>query len=276
MKSLLNFIIKFHNFILFILLECFSLFLLIQYNDYHRTSFINSSANFSGKLYSSLHSVTQYLDLKTANDELMKILTVNRNNTTDSYIHNTVSIIDIYDSVYIQKFQFIQGRVINNSINKQNNYLTLNIGKHSGVQKEMAVVSPAGVVGVIKDVSNNFSSVISLLNRNLRVSAMIKRSGYFGSLYWDGKDYRFAKLTDLPNHIIVNIGDTIITSGYSAMFPKGEIIGTVDKIENKKGSDFMTVTVRLSVDFKKLDHIMVIKNLLREEQLQLESNIDYD
>jgi rod shape-determining protein MreC len=206
----------------------------------------------------------------------MDVLTVRKNNAVDSYIHNTISIIDIYDSIYIQKYQFIQGRVINNSTNKQNNYLTLNIGKRSGVHKEMAVISPVGVVGVVKDVSDNFSSVISLLNRNLRISAMIKRSGYFGSLYWDGKNYHYAKLTDLPNHIVVNKGDTVITSGYSAMFPKGEIIGIVDKVENQKGSDFMTVTVRLSVDFKKLDYVMVVKNLLREEQLQLEHNIDYD
>ncbi len=270
MRSLLNFILKYHYFILFILIECFSVILIVHYNDYHRATFLNSSSSVSGKVYNSFHSVFQYVDLKTANIELSEALSSYRNKQKKSYKDNQIKIVDILDSLYIQQYSFIPAQVINNSVNKQNNFITLNVGRKQGVYKEMAVVSANGVVGVVKDVSDNFASVISILNHNLKISAMIKHSGYFGSLNWDGTDYRFATMYDLPNHISVKKNDTIITSGYSAMFPKGEVIGVVEKVNEAKGSDFMTVSVRLAVNFKKLAHVMVIKNYLSKEQLNLE------
>jgi len=271
MRSLLNFILKFHYFILFILLECFSVLLLVQYNDYHRASFLNSSSSTAGRVYSTFHTVFQYLNLKTVNIELSEALAQQLSNSKASYKNNQVDIVDIFDSVYVQQYKYIPAQVINNSINKQNNYLTLNVGRNQGVHKEMAVISGQGIVGVVKDVSNNFSSVISILNQNLKISAMIKSSGYFGSLYWEGDDYRYAVMSDLPNHIIANVGDTIITSGYSAMFPKGIIVGTISNVSDNKGSDFITVDVKIEVDFKNLGHVMVINNLLRSEQLKLET-----
>lgn len=211
------------------------------------------------------------MNLKTANQQLNKELAELKGNLKSSYKDNLVKIVDIYDSAYIQQYDFIPAQVINNSINKQNNYLTLNVGRNNGVSKEMAVVSSLGIIGVVKDVSDNYASVISVLNRNLHISAMLKKSGYFGSIVWSGVNYQYATMVDLPNHILVNEGDTIITSGYSKMFPKGEVIGTVSEINESKSSDFMTLTVKLNVDFKNLSHVMVVRNLLREEQLNLEN-----
>ena len=162
------------------------------------------------------------------------------------------------------------------SINKQNNYLTLNVGEAQGVTEQLAVLSPSGIVGIVKESSHNFASVISLLNQNLRVSAMLKRTGYFGSLNWDGRDYRYASLYDLPNHISIMKGDTVVTSGYSTMFPKGELIGIVEEIEEVEGSEFVKIRVRLAVDFKNVSNVLVIKNLLREEQVKLESEASHD
>ncbi|MDA3892506.1 MAG: rod shape-determining protein MreC [Salinivirgaceae bacterium] len=271
MRSLLNFIVRYHYFILFILIECFSVILVIQYNNYHRASFLNSSSNVSGRVYSSFHSVFQYMSLKSANDDLNQELASIRENLKTAYKNNEVKIVELYDSVYIQQYEFLPAQVLNNSTNKQNNYITLNVGRKQGVSKEMAVISSKGVIGVVKDVSDNFASVISLLNRNLRISAMVKQSGYFGSLFWEGKNYQFATMEDLPNHIKVEIGDTIITSGFSIMFPKGELIGTVSEVNQSKSSDFMTLTVKLAVDFRNLTHVMVVKNLLRKEQIELEN-----
>ena len=276
MKSLLNFIIKYHYFILFILIECFSIFLVVEYNDYHRASFLNSSSRFSGKVYTSFHSVFQYVDLKKTNDELNDAYVSLLNKSKNSYKDNQIEIVEVLDSLFIQQYHFIPAKVINNSINKQNNYITLNIGSNHGVTNEMGVISPNGIVGIVKDVSDNYASVISVLNRNLKVSAMIKHSGYFGSLYWDGKNYLYAIMDDLPNHISVSKGDTIITSGYSSMFPKGNIIGIVEEVKESKGSDFMSLSVRLNIDFKSLTHVMVVKNLLSEEQLNLEKQSSYD
>ena len=129
---------------------------------------------------------------------------------------------------------------------------------------------------IVKDVSDNYASVISILNQNLKVSARLKRTGYFGSLNWDGLDYRYVNLFDLPNHISVNSGDTVITSGFSSMFPKGEVIGIVDDIDDSEGSEFIKVRVKLSVNFKNLSNVMVVKNLFRSEQIELENKASHD
>jgi rod shape-determining protein MreC len=140
----------------------------------------------------------------------------------------------------------------------------------------MAVISPFGIVGVVKDVSDNYASVISVLNQNLKISVMIKHSGYFGSLNWEGGNYRYALLTDLPSHITVYKGDTIITSGYSSMFPKGEFVGVVETVNDVKSSDLLSLRIRLGVDFKNISHVMVIKNLLQNEQIKLETESSHD
>ncbi len=276
MRSLLNFLLNFHLVILFLLLEFFSFFLLIQYNDYQRASFLNSSSNLSGKVYKSLSNVTQYLRLNKKNLELVNAVARYRNFSEDAYKNNQVSLVKVLDSVYIQQYEFIPATVINNSVNKQNNYLTLNMGTKQGIDKGMAVISPMGIVGIVKESSDNFSSVISLLNQNLRVSGMIQRNGYFGSINWDGVDYQRVILSDLPSHVEVLKGDTVVTSGYSAMFPKGELIGLVDGIEKSERGDFLKVQVKLSVNFKNLAHVMVVKNLLKEEQLMLEKEASHD
>ncbi|MBI9066121.1 MAG: rod shape-determining protein MreC [Salinivirgaceae bacterium] len=276
MKSLLKFIYKYHYFIIFILIECFSIFLTIQYNDYQKTAYLNSSNNLSGAVYSKMNGISQYLNLKEKNQELIYSLASYKELSKKAYKKNQISLIEVYDSVYIQQFEFIPCQVINNSVNKQNNYLTLNAGFKQGVIREMAVVSPMGIVGIVKDATDNYASVISVLNQNLRISAMLKRTGYFGSLNWDGLDYRYVNLLDLPNHISVNKGDTVITSGYSSMFPKGELIGFVEGIEDSDGSEFIKVRVKLSVNFKNISNVMVVSNLLRNEQLTLENKSSHD
>jgi rod shape-determining protein MreC len=276
MKSLLNFIIKYHYFILFILIECFSIILVISYSDYHRATFLNSSIELSGKLHKVSHSVSQYLDLKTTNERLNQTLVHLMNHSDIVYKQKGVASLKKIDSLYIKQYHFIPGQVVNNSISRQNNFIVLDIGKRCGVKKEQGVISSNGIVGVVKDRSDNFTSVISVLNRNLRISAMIKHSGYFGSLYWDGVDYRYVVMDDLPNHISVAEGDTIITSGYSAIFPKGILIGVVSKVNESKEGAFMSVLVKLSVDFSKLSHVMVVKNFLREEQLNIEKELRND
>lgn len=276
MKSLLNFIYRFHYAILFIFLETLALVLLVQHNDYQKSSFLNSSSTMSGKVFNTSHSISQYFGLRNEIKLINASLAKYRGIDKQSFKNNQVKLIEIYDSIYIQQFDMISAEVINNSVNKQNNFITINAGAKHGVRKEMAVVAHNGVVGVVKDVSDNFAAVISLLNHNLRVSAMVKRNGYYGSLVWEGINYRHATLTDLPNHVEVFAGDTIITSGFSTMFPKGEIIGIVTEVKDSRGGDFLEVVVELAVDFKSLSDVLVIDNLLKQEQLQLEERVEND
>jgi rod shape-determining protein MreC len=133
----------------------------------------------------------------------------------------------------------------------------------------MSVVSANSVAGVVVGCSRNYSVVMSLLNLDFKLSARIKSNGYFGSLSWDGRDYRYAVLSEIPQHVLVNVGDTIETTGYSAMFPEGVMVGTVRDYE-KYGGDFYKISVSLTTDFKKLHFVDVIGNLKKTEQLQLE------
>jgi len=255
--------------ILFVLIESLSLFLVMQYNSYQRSCFINSSAAVAGNVNAVFSTVDHYLYLnhknKELNDELARLRSIMPSAfKIDSSVRQCVS-----DCVYTQQYDYIPCEVVSNSIEKSNNYLTLNIGSKHGVEPGMAVISASGIVGVVKSVSPNFSAVISVLNQDLRVSAMIENNGYFGTLTWDGVDYRYAILRDLPGHIRILKNDAVITSGYSAMFPKGNIIGRVDTILDSGTNGFITAKVRLAVDFKKLSDVQVVRNLLKNEQLDL-------
>lgn len=276
MRSLLNFIYKYNYFILFVLLECLSFILIIQYNNYQNAFFVNSSNKFAGGVYKTTHNISQYFGLKKVNTELTQEVLKLKNNSKTTYKNNRIRILDVYDSVYVQQYQYIPVNVINNTVNKQNNYITIDKGKKHGLDVDMAVVSVKGVVGVVKNVSNNYASVISLINRNLKISAMVKKNSYFGTFSWENDDYEYGTLNDLPNHIYLKKGDTIITSGYSAIFPKGKIIGFVDEVNESKGGDFLLVKVRIATNFKNLSNVFVIKNLMKEEQVELEKNTNND
>lgn len=270
MRNLLKFIVRYYFVLLFLAIESFSLFLLIQYNYYQRSTFINSANRISGNIYTKVSVVTDYFSLSNANEELsaQNMLLLNRNKS--AYKSNNVKLVEIYDSIYSQQYEYRIAKIINNSINKQNNYLTLNKGSKHGIKPEMAVVGPKGVVGIIRHVSRNFSTVIPILNSNLRISGRFKKNNYFGSVRWDGKNYREVSLTDIPNHVAINIGDTIITSGFSTIFPEGIKIGIVSGVEEKVSGNFHNLTINLSEDFKNLSYVYVIENLLKEELTELE------
>jgi len=178
--------------------------------------------------------------------------------------------IDLSDSISGVKFTYSTARIINNSINKQNNYITLNAGSNEGIQREMGVITKDGVVGIVASVSNNFSTVISLLNTNLKVSAKHKRTGFYGSLYWDGLNYREVILSEIPQHVNLVEGDTIVTSGYSSIFPPDIPLGTIKEFD-LKGGNFYIVKVKLLSDFKRLDYVCIIKSHLAAERKIIEN-----
>jgi len=276
MKGLVNFIIRFHFFILFLLFESFSLFLLIQYNFYQKAGFITSSNIVTGNIYKTFRSFTEYLSLKKNNSVLLWENAKLHNSLKSSFKSDGSVTVKINDTIYHQQYEYIPVKVINNSINHQSNYITLSKGSLHGMKNEMAVISPRGIVGVIKNTSRNFSSVISLLNINFKVSGKIRKNGYFGSLSWDGKDYTIASLSEIPLHVKLSRGDTIVTSGYSVIFPEGVMIGTIYSFDKKSGNNFYEIKVKLSTDFKNLSDVYAVKNLLKSEQLKLESQTEND
>jgi rod shape-determining protein MreC len=218
-----------------------------------------------------MSSFGDYLSLTRVNEELAKENVRLHNLQVKSYKVAVDSSFLFVDSLYQQQYIYRWAKVINNSVNKQLNYITLNKGSLQGIEPEMAVVTNAGIIGKILSVSRNYSTVISLLNKRLKVSAKVKKNNHFGPLSWDGKDYRKVKLYDIPSHVDVAVGDTIVTSGYS-VFPEGKLIGTVSTVESKSGGNFHDISVDLSIDFKQISYAEVIGDLLKKERLELENS----
>lgn len=270
MRNLLRLLIKNHFVILFLLLQSVAVYLVVQNNNYQRAKVFAFARNISGFFYTRVNSYKEYLALRDINRELIEENATLRNELAGSWKKKNEPFKISRDSLYHRYYRFIPARVINNSINKQYNYITLNKGRLQGVKPEMGVISADGIVGVVKNVSSNFSTVISLLNRNLRVSARFKKNNYFGSLEWPGKNYQYAQLNQIPHHVDVQVGDTIVTSGYSAIFPEDVLIGFVDDF-SLEGGAFYTIKVRLSNDFKKLHHVNIVDNILQKEILELEN-----
>ncbi len=269
MRNLLRFIIRYHFFFLFLLLETISIILIVQHNNYQKAQFINFTETLQGSFYEAFGGIREYLSLRQTNRELYMENTLLRNRIDRLLRNQELTRATGYDSIPHRQFSYIPAKVINNSVNKQFNFITLNKGSHHGIEPEMAVVAPNGVVGMVYATSGNYATVIPMINRNFRLSAKILKNGYFGSLSWAGSGYREAILEEIPFHVEIQQGDTIVTSGYSAIFPEGILIGTIDEFEARQGN-FYTITVDIAVDYKNLLYVTVIRNLLREEQRKLE------
>ena len=270
MKEIIKLILKYDFTIIFILLEIVSFSLIIRHNEYQRAIFSESASTLFGNISSTITSIKDYFRLKEMNESLANenILLKNRLEEyellRDTIIHGTV----IQDSIPV--YEYIGAKQVNATYNRTKNYITLNRGRKNGLQKEMAVCTPEGIVGLIQDLSDHFAVVIPLINVDSRISAKIKKNNYYGSLQWDGNDYAYSYLNDIPYHVEVNVGDTIVTSGLSKIFPEGIVVGYVESVD-KETANFLKIKVKLAVDFKRINHVYVILNNKKNEQTSLEA-----
>lgn len=272
MRSLLNFLERYHNLIIFLILEGIAFYFLTSRNYYHNTRVVNGIRWFTYGIEEKVSNTRNYLSLRQVNENLAAENTTLRNSINRLVRNNNSLFVSVSDTVYQQLYQYTSARLTSNSVNKQKNYFSINKGTRQGLSRDMAVIADGGVAGVIVGCSENFSVAMSLLNLDFRLSSRIKANGYFGSLSWDGRDSRKAILSDIPQHVTVNIGDTIETTGYSAIFPEGVIVGTVIDYE-KPGSDFYLITVLLKTDFRKLHFINVVANMRKDEFIDLDNQI---
>jgi rod shape-determining protein MreC len=269
MRNLLNFLARYNNLIIFLFLEGIAFYLLSTRNNYHNSKMINSVRGVTRGIEKKINNTRSYLSLHEINESLATENVALKNIMAKQVRKESSLFFSVNDSAYRQQYSHTSAEVIENSINRQKNFFTINKGENQGIKVDMAVVTANSVAGVIVGCSKNYSVAMSLLNLDFKLSARIKSNGYFGSLNWDGRDYRYAVLSEIPQHVLVNVGDTIETTGYSAIFPEGEVVGTVSDYE-KFGGDFYKITVLLSNDFKKLHFVDVIGNMKKTEQLQLE------
>lgn len=270
MRNLVVFFWRNYFFFLFLLLEVLCIYLIVQHNKFQRASFINSSNQVSASILSTSENIQHYFYLKSENERLAK-------ENAELHSHDLLSFsvlvngqYTVNDTIYKQKYTYTTAKVVNNSTNRRNNFLTLDKGSRQGIKNDMAVITANGVVGHTQDVSENFCTVMSLLNSKTTISVKLKKDGSFGPLNWDGESYQFATLNDIPTHVKLIKGDTVVTSQDSKMFPENIMIGTVESYYKESTKPFYTVKVMLSTDFKKLTHVYIVENKLRAEQDALE------
>ncbi len=269
MQNLFRFISKHYYLFLFILLEGIAIGLYINNSFYQRTIFVNATNNITGGINQSISNIQDYLYLKNANKILVQENADFRNRSENSFIRIDQMNFEINDSVYKQYFEYTGAKVISNSVNKRNNFIMLNKGRIDGIEKDMAVISPKGVVGIVKEVSINFSALISVLHKDFMLSVKIKKNNYVGTLSWDGKHYQYGILKDIPFHVSISKGDTIVTSGYSLLFPENIMVGTIQHFNINEGDNFYSIKVNFSEDYNKLAYVYVVKNLRKTEQDEL-------
>ena len=270
MKNILLFVYRNHVFFVFLLLEVVSLSLIVRNNNFHRGSVLNSSNQLVGHIYQLNNGITEYFKLRSINDELAVENAALRSilNESKSTVARSGNMVN--DSIRRQQFTYLPAKIINSTIDRRSNYITINRGILQGVEPEMAVISSNGIVGIVKDVSKNFASVISVLHKNSSISAKLTESGYIGSLVWNGKDPRIAQLKDIPNHVELAEGMTVETSGFSAMFPAGIPIGKIRSFEVAAGDNFYSIDIDLNTDMNSVRAVYVVNNLMRMEIIELE------
>jgi rod shape-determining protein MreC len=276
MRNLFLFLTKNYYIILFLFLESFSVFLVIQNNHFQRSHFLNSSNAISGSIYETYSGITDYFGLKETNKKLADENVMLRNQLRQSYSYLSSTTVTVKDSVRKQQYVCITAKVVNNSTNRRKNYLTLNAGTNQGIKTEMGVISSDGIVGIVRDVSGNFCSVMSVLHENTRIPVNIKKFGENSILLWNGEDEWHARMERIPSHLLIAKGDTIVTSSYSSIFPEGVLVGTVESFEKIAGNTFYNVTVKLSTDFNRLSYVKIVNNLMKEEQTSLEKATQHD
>jgi rod shape-determining protein MreC len=277
MRNIFLFIRTYFNFLTFLVLQILSIVLLVKYNQTHEAAYAGIANEITGRVNDQYNRVQYYFHLKETNKRLQEENTRLKNLLGISFENADTIRQVVLDSLTRdtlgreRKFIWLPAKVVNNTVSAPLNFLTLHRGAGQGVKKDMAVVGPDGVVGTVVEVSENYSRVMSLLNRNSKVSSMLKKGNITGSIEWDGQDPRFVTLRNIPKSVKVAKGDSVLTSNFSANFPPNIMVGTVDQIAADASSNFYTIRVRTATNFYSLQYVNLIENIQWAEQHRLEA-----
>jgi rod shape-determining protein MreC len=270
MQQIVNFFIKNSYKLLFLLLLGTSIFFTIQNNSYHKSRAISSANYISGYAYEKIDEANKYFDLKEVNQEL-----VEENSTLKQLLYNKkdttlTTPIDLPD--YLIQFKVLQAKVIKNSFDVYDNYLTLNAGMKDGIKEDMGVINSKGVVGIIDKTTNDYATVLSILNTKSKLNAKIKNTNHFGTLIWDAKNTGYVQLVDVPRLANLKKGDTIVTGGQSVIFPENIPIGKIYKAYIDKNTNYYTISIRLFNDMTNVGFVYIIDNTKKAELIELQNS----
>jgi rod shape-determining protein MreC len=276
-RNIFLFIRRYFNFVFFVVLQIAALYILFHYNKFHEAVFSGVANELTGSVGGKYNNVTYYFHLKKTNDQLAKeneelrnklLSNFERPDTSQRIVADTIP----YDTLgNTRKYIWRAAKVVNNSVTLQNNTLTINRGENQGVQKNMGVISAGGVVGVVINTSANYSIVMSLLHRQSKVYASLKKTGETGQVSWDGINPQYIILKNIPKSAQVVKGDSVVTSAYASYrYPQGIMIGTITDIIDDKTSSFYTLRLKPSTNFFNVEYVTVVENLQKDEQAKLE------
>lgn len=278
MRNLLNFLLKYDYWLLFILLEAVSFTLLFRFNNYQGSVYFTSASGMVAWVDQMVSGVTSYFGLREVNTDLTRRnvqleLEVERlSRSLRAYVRDSAAIEQIRREA-ADAYWVTSARVVNNSLTRSDNYITIDKGSADSVCAEMGVLSGSSVVGVVYHVSRHYALVLPLLNSKSNISCKIRRTDYFGVLKWEGGSSRYAWLQDIPRHSEFSLGDTVVTSGHSAIFPEGVPVGVVDDREDSHDGLSYHLKIRLFTDFARLSDVSVIRYEGHAEQAALEDSV---
>ena len=278
MRNVFLFIRKYSNFLFFLLLQIIALGFLFRYNKYHEAAFMNVAGEFTGRINQRYSKVEYYFRLKNINEQLaaenLRLNQLLRENY-ERPAGNEKTILDtvLTDSLReIKKYTWLGAQVVGSSVNTQVNFITIHRGTLQDVHPNMGVVSPQGIVGIVLNVSDNYASVMTLLHRQFKVVVKLKDGGERGTIEWDGISPTYVSLKDIPKSARIKIGDSVVTSQTSSIFPGNLMVGTISEIVDDKSSNFYTLKVKTATNFFNVEYVYVIANAQYIEQKKLEDS----
>ncbi len=276
MRNLIAFFRRFRVFLIFILLQVFALSTYFSFLNFPRSQYLTSASQVSGTILKARNDITKHFSLSKNNQALQRENIKLRERLPESMqrLQNGTILID--DTLFHQQYTYIPATLINSTLTKRNNYFTLNIGRLQGIKRGMGVFSDNGVVGIIHNVSDHFSVVKSVLTENINIDVMIEPIGLFGLLKWDGRDPRRGSITGISNDLKIKKWSKVVTRGGSGIFPRGIMVGRIGKLKAVEGKPLWDVEIRFTEDYRTLQRVYIIKNLLQEEQEELEDAIPED
>lgn len=263
MQTLLKILLRYSNFLVFIALEVAAFWLISMNNAYPRSSILSTANDFVAWQHAQISEVNSYFSLKRQNEQLA---------AENAALRNQISSMESTEND--APIHYENAKVVQMTTDRLHNYLTINRGAKDGIQRGQGVRNEDGAVGIVRTVGRNYSVVQPLINTYTQLSCRFAKNDYIGTLQWDGKDCRFALLADVASHMVVNPGDTIITSGLSPVFPEGIPVGIVENSTLKEGESYYTIRVRLHTNFKRLKYVEVIQNAHQNELEELTNGMD--
>ncbi len=265
MQQIVNFIFKYKYFLFFLLLEIIAISFTIQNHSYHNSEFSNSANFLSGGIHKRINRFKEYSNLRKHNDQLLRENSELKNILALELKNNDSTLIHVIDTTkYFQKYTYATAKVIDNQYQKKYNYLTIDKGISHGIAAEMGIANSKGIIGITKNLSNRYTTVLSILNENSKINVKLSNSQHFGTLEWNGDDYNVLQLVDLPIQANIKVGDTLITGGRSVIFPEGIPVGTISnfKVEN---NDYSTINIKLFNDMSAIGPVYIISNIDKKE-----------